>query len=108
MGQITDRLPKANYEPKKIKRNSSEPSRLGQAARNNLQSAQPRKDYGVGRGLAPINEEDQPRSADPGVSVMKYKHNNPNQMRGNARGYIPGVGGKENVTRSPNIGNYQQ
>lgn len=45
-----------------LKRNSSEPSRIGQGypnnARENLQSAKPAYDYGL-KGLAPIKERDE-------------------------------------------------
>ena len=70
LGQITERLPKPQYnsENSALKRNSSEPSRIGQIAQNNLrenlQSAKPGADYGL-KGLMPIQEKDEPRSADP-------------------------------------------
>jgi hypothetical protein len=50
-----------------LKRNSSEPGRIGQPlgnVRENLQSAKPSQDYGL-KGLAPIKERDEARSADP-------------------------------------------
>ena len=63
-----------------LKRNSSEPGRIGHLVQNNmvrdnLQSAKPSKDYGL-KGLAPIKEKDEPRSADPGRDTG-LKHKNP-------------------------------
>ena len=94
LGQITDRLPKANYNSNHLlKRNSSEPSRIGcnglrNNLRDNLQSAKPSQDYL--RGLAPINERDeQPRSADPArkdygsVPKQPYEY----RLRNEAKGY---------------------
>jgi hypothetical protein len=59
LGQITDRLPKANYHSSQLQRNYSVPSRLGQISsslqkqRGDLQSARPSQEP----RLAPIREE---------------------------------------------------
>ena len=100
MGQITERLPKAKYNiPSQLKRNSSEPSRIGQIAanglRDQLQSAKPSVDYGL-KGLAPIKEKDEPRSAD--VARDTGKNHNPQnyqyRMKNQPAGY---QGDKENL-----------
>lgn len=71
LGQITERLPKPQYNsnpPQQLKRNSSEPGRIGQPLNNlreNLNSARPTNQYDGLKGLAPIRERDEARSADP-------------------------------------------
>ena len=61
-----------------MKRNSSEPSRLGSringVQRENLWSAKPGEDI---KGLAVIKERDEARSADPRKDPTKYNYKNP-------------------------------
>ena len=82
-----------------LKRNSSEPSRIGQIAANGLrdqiQSAKPSVDYGL-KGLAPIKEKDEPRSADIARDTGKNKNVEYYQyrMRNEPKGY---VADKENL-----------
>eukprot|EP00347_Sterkiella_histriomuscorum_P005661 403355743 len=96
LGQITERLPKPQYNsnPVQLKRNSSEPGRIGQplgAIRENLQSAKPSNAYDGLRGLAPIKERDEARSADPARDIHT-KNNNPlyyqYRMKNQAKGYV--------------------
>ena len=64
LGQITERLPKPQYNSEQpyLKRNSSEPNRIGLLGgvnqpnpRSDLQSAKPGNNYGL-KGLQPIKE----------------------------------------------------
>jgi hypothetical protein len=68
----------ANGGDQRLQRNNSEPGRIGRAGalimRDNLQSAKPttHENNPKLRGLAPIKEEDQPRSAEPGKDRYNY------------------------------------
>lgn len=110
MGQITERLPKPKYgNPLQLKRNSSEPGRIGQipsnGLRDQLQSAKPSVDYGL-KGLAPIKEKDEPRSADIARDTGKNRNVEYYQyrMKNEPKGYNPD---KENL-RLPKINDKSQ
>lgn len=82
IGQITDRLPKPQYNSEKsikMKRNSSEPGRIGVIVasdmRGNLQSARNDNVIPLRGALVPIAEIEEPRSADP---VRDYAGRNKN------------------------------
>ena len=95
LGQITDWLPPAQYNsnpnPLPLKRNSSEPGRIGVkgSARDNLSSAKP---YGVDNNLKPLmavikEKDEQPRSADPNKDTgfknkqpIHYNYRRPNKV----------------------------
>ena len=86
LGQITDRLPKANYNPIALKRNSSEPNRIGARLARDLQSARP----GEGAcGLGVIKESrEEARSADPRKTKEKaMKQPYEYRLRNEAKGY---------------------
>lgn len=91
-----------------LKRNSSEPNRIGQIAQNNLreniQSAKPSMavDYGLRGALAPIREQNElPRSADPRDSTAYKYGNQAYRVRNEAKGYRNDE--KENAIRLPKI-----
>jgi hypothetical protein len=72
--------------------------------RENLQSAKPSQDHGL-KGLAPIRERDEARSADPARDTGKNKNAMYYQyrMKNQPKGYNGAAGGEKENLKLPSI-----